>query len=226
MKKCTNCGINIIDNTNHCPLCRCVVKEDKTAENIFKGIGGYPDAVALTKRYRFIGNLILFLSICASLICLMLNIYLANEIAWSVLVILSLIYGNIIVHYAILGQSGYRQKAIIIALIGIGVVIGIDAITGYKAWSVNFVFPGAIILLDIGIIVLMIVNRRNWQSYMMTQILMVILSIAGLILEALDIITWPYLMQGAMAGSLLLFIGTLILGDRRARVEMKRRFHF
>ena len=79
--------------------------------------------------------------------------------------------------------------------------------------------------MDLAILIMMIVNRRNWQSYMMLQIFMMILSGSGLVLLAMDLLVYPYVMLVAAASSLFLFLGTFIIGDRRARNELKRRFH-
>ena len=79
--------------------------------------------------------------------------------------------------------------------------------------------------MDLAILILMITNRRNWQSYMMLQIFTMILSGLGLGLLAVDIVVYPYVMLVAAAASLFLFLGTLIIGDKRARNELKRRFH-
>ena len=99
-----------------------------------------------------------------------------------------------------------------------------SAITGL-GWSVNYALPSAIILVDVGIIICMIVNRRNWQSYMMWQIFMILCSIVPVILIFTGIVTAQLFALIAFAFSLFLFLGTLIIGDRRARVELKRRFH-
>ena len=79
--------------------------------------------------------------------------------------------------------------------------------------------------MDIAILVVMIINFRNWQSYMMTQILMILLSIIPLVLLAVGVIDNKYMAIAAMAASLFLFLGTLIIGDKRARTELQRRFH-
>ena len=43
--------------------------------------------------------------------------------------------------------------------------------------------------------------------------------------SALHIVTHPGLSELAFGISVFLFLGTLIIGDRRARLELKRRFH-
>ena len=59
----------------------------------------------------------------------------------------------------------------------------------------------------------------------MLQIFMIICSVVTLVLRLVGIVTVPFLALIAFAFSVFLFLGTLIIGDRRARVELKRRFH-
>jgi hypothetical protein len=110
-------------------------------------------------------------------------------------------------------------------VVAIAVFVGIDYLTGYKGWSINFIYPAAVILVDLSIMILMIVNRRNWQSYMMLQILTILMSLIPVILLAVGIVTFPYLALIAFGVSVFLFLGTLIMGDQRAKTELKRRFH-
>ena len=79
-------------------------------------------------------------------------------------------YGYLVVRFAILGKTGYIAKTIVLTLIAILILIAIDFVNGYRGWSVRYVFPAAIILVDIGILVLMCVNRRNWQSYITARV--------------------------------------------------------
>ena len=71
----------------------------------------------------------------------------------------------------------------------------------------------------------MFVNRRNWQSYLMLEICMIFLSAVPLLLIRLGIVTETFISGFAFTVSVLLFLGTLIIGDRRARSELRRRFH-
>ena len=74
-------------------------------------------------------------------------------------------------------------------------------------------------------LVLMAVNRKNWQSYLMLQIFMVLCSIVAIILNVVHIVTDPIVSIVALNVSVILLLGTVIIGGRRARVELKRRFH-
>ncbi|MDE6622414.1 MAG: zinc ribbon domain-containing protein, partial [Lachnospiraceae bacterium] len=138
---------------------------------------------------------------------------------------LVLLFGYIVLRYAILGTSGYIAKTIVLTIIAIIMLVAVDFIVGYNGWSVNYVFPSGILLIDVGILVLMVINRKNWQSYLMLQIFMVICSAVAIILSLVQIITDPIVSVIALNLSLILLLGTVIIGGRRARVELKRRFH-
>lgn len=220
MSRCQNCNIEILDRTDKCPLCRCVLEaggEENTAM--------YPDARVVVRKFRFFENLVLFLSIVAESILIMINYWTSTHILWSLIVGLILVYGNVVLRLAIIGRSGYLFKSISLIVIAVLMLLGIDYLTGYQGWSLNYVLPSGILLLDVGILLLMIINHRNWQSYMMLQIFTILLSILPLVLLAVGIVSFPYLSVTAFGISVFIFLGTLIIGDQRARTELKRRFH-
>ena len=135
------------------------------------------------------------------------------------------IYANIVLRLAIVGKSGYMFKTISLIILAVAMMLGIDYVTGYRGWSLDFVVPSAILVVDLVIFLLILINRRNWQSYMMTEILTILLSLIPVILRLTGMIHFKYLVWIAFGTSLFLFLGTLILGDQRARTELKRRFH-
>ena len=104
-------------------------------------------------------------------------------------------------------------------------VIAADNIVGYRGWSVNYVLPSAILLLEATIVILMVLNASNWQSYILMQILTVVVSLICVILWKVCVITSPVLSMVSLAVSLCMLLGTLIFGERKAKAELKRRFH-
>lgn len=219
MSKCRQCNIEILDDTQRCPLCNSVLEATDEMEN------AYPNIKVKTKRFVMISRLYLFLAVVAELI--LINICVLTEVQSIVYIIsgMVLVYGYIFFRYSIIGTSGYRAKALVSIILAVLMLVAIDILHGYNGWSVNYVFPSGIILVDAFILVVMAINYKNWQSYMLQQIFMILCSIAALVLCKIGIITSPILSIIAMNISLIIFLGTLILGGRRARVELMRRFH-
>ena len=211
--------MEISDETERCPLCGSVLEYTGEVENM------YPDVRVHTRKMTMISKIYLFCALLVEVLLIYINVVTESQIAWSAITGLGFFYGYMLIRFAILGKTGYRAKITVLTLMAILIVIAIDFLVGYRGWSVNYALPSAIILVDAGILILMCVNRRNWQSYIMWQIFMILCSFVPIILYLTGIIYVPYLALAALGTSVFLFLGTLIIGDRRARVELKRRFH-
>ena len=185
----------------------------------------YPDIRMRTRKLVMISRIYLFLSIAAEI--LLVNVSLLLD--WSSIVYLisgmALFYGYMVICYAILGRSGYIAKTMVLTALALAMLVAADFAVGYKGWSVNYVLPSGILLIDAGIVLMMIINRKNWQSYMMLELFTVLCGGVMLILYLFEIVTSPMMSSLAFNVSVILFLGTVIIGGRRARVELKRRFH-
>lgn len=219
MSRCRNCNIEVLDETVRCPLCGSVLEYTEEMENM------YPNVKIKARKMVLISRIYLFCAILSEAVLWYVNATVNPEIWWSVIAGLGMLYLYLLLRFAILGQSGYREKTVVLTAIAVLVMVAVDMVTGYRGWFVNYVLPAGIMLMDAGIIVCMVINRRNWQSYLMWQMVMILCSIVPLILAAAGIVTAPFLSNLAFACSLFLFLGSVIIGERRARVELRRRFH-
>ena len=98
------------------------------------GLRSYPDAVGSIRRARLFENMVLFLSVIAGIVALYLNYKLSHTNWWSLIVVLSLFYVNVVIRYAILGRSGYQSKVYGLLVIALLVLEGIDYLTGFEGW--------------------------------------------------------------------------------------------
>ena len=175
--------MEISDETERCPLCGSVLEYTGEVENM------YPDVRVHTRKMTMISKIYLFCALLVEVLLIYINVVTESQIAWSAITGLGFFYGYMLIRFAILGKTGYRAKITVLTLMAILIVIAIDFLVGYRGWSVNYALPSAIILVDVGIIICMIVNRRNWQSYMMWQIFMILCSIVPVILIFTGIVT-------------------------------------
>ncbi len=219
MSRCKNCNVEILDETERCPLCNSILEQTVEVENM------YPTVRLVTRKLMLISNIYLFSAIVVEVMLIAANVLLESQTWWSLITGLVLVYGYLLLRYAILGKSGYRSKIFILTMIAVLMLIAIDLLVGYRGWAVTYVLPSCIIATDVGILFLMFANRRNWQSYMMWQIVMILISVVSLILSIKGVANQLLLGIAANAASVFLFLGTLIIGDRKARTELKRRFH-
>ena len=220
MSKCRNCKIEVSDITEYCPLCHNVLEVTDDCKDT------YPDVKKKARKLSFTLRLLLFLWILTSAITGYIN-YQTLEInprPWSIVVVLSTFYPLYLI-FMIARDKGYLHR-IFTGFIGANIIVVlIDVVTGFRGWSVNFLIPGTLLLIDLVLIILMMVNHRNWQSYMIYQLLIIFIGIVPLILIKTGVVTRPILSEVAFMSAVLVFLGTLIIGGQEAIAELKRRFH-
>lgn len=206
MSKCRQCNIEVLDETQRCPLCGSVLEPTVEVENM------YPNIRLKSRKLVFISRLYLFCAIAIEIF--LINLCMLSDVQSLVYIIsgLVLLFGYIVIRYAILGTSGYIAKTVVLTIIAVIMLVAIDFSVGYNGWSVNYAFPAGILLIDAGTLVLMAVNNKNWQSYIMLQIFMVLCSIMAIILNFVHIVTNPIVSIVALNVSVILLLGTIIIG--------------
>lgn len=219
MAKCRNCHIEVLDETEVCPLCRSILEQTEPLEDM------YPNVRVKIKRLKLISRIYLFCAILLGAALFGVNLLTESQMWWSAIVGLGLLYGYLVLRYAIVGQSGYRGKVVVLTVLAVLMAVAVDFVSGYRGWSVDYVLPGGILLVDAIILGCMFFNRRSWHSYIMWQLLMILCGLIPAALYLWELEHKAYLAFLPLVVSAAIFLGTLIIGDRRARMELARRFH-
>ncbi len=219
MSKCYHCNVTVLDDRETCPLCRGVLEMSGETKLSYPNISMKRRKLELTRR------LISFFAITAIIISLYIDYHTKNSLDWSLITT-----GGIILFLAVFlvitnPASGYRKRLFVPFCGAVIYIFFIDFVTGYSGWSANYVFPGAMFLLNFVLIMLMIINRRSWQSYMIYQLAGVLVGAIPILLIYMGIVTKPLLSELSFGSSVLLFVGTLLIGGRAAHVELQRRFY-
>jgi hypothetical protein len=221
MNKCINCGVEFVDPTSICPLCKCVTEND--GDLMRKPT--YPRTDKEMKKIQIALNIYTFVAIVAEVLFVLIDLKTGDNFWWSIMLGAFLVYGFITLKFSVQKHIGYQFKMLLQTLLGVSVLVLIDYLLGFHRWSLNYVLPSAFILIDVSVIVLMIVNNRNWQSYIPMQILIIVLSIIPFILRFFRISTDSILCLISLLVAILVFVGTMVVGGKRARAELYRRFH-
>lgn len=220
MRKCRMCNVEILDNTDKCPLCNYVLEWDGVETEDM-----YPDARIAVRKNRLWENILLFVSIVIFAGMMAVSTWDKWDTAWSLLIGLGLLYVNGIIRFTLSGKSTYMFNMTFSIVFLFILLVLADYITGWQGWGINIAYPVMVILLDLGILLRMCINRRHWYSYITALLGTFALGALGVGLCFLKIIAFPYPAFGAGAFSACVFLGTVIIGDYRARTELKRRFH-
>lgn len=220
MAACKFCRVEVLDETEICPLCRSALEKTETMENM------YPNVRSRIRGLRLASRIYLFCALAVFAVLMLLDWRREAQIWWSVLAGLVMLYGYLVLRYAIVGESGYRGKVMVLAVLAVVLAIAADFVIGYRGWSVDYVLPGGMLVLDGIVAGCMACNPRRWYSYILWQLLLVACSLIPAALYLLQLENNEVMAFLPLAMSLALFLGTLIIGDRPARQELARRFHF
>ena len=77
MSRCKQCNIEVLDETERCPLCHSVLEPTIEVENM------YPDVKIKTRRMMLLSRIYLFVAIVAEAVLVAVNHYGDFETAWS-----------------------------------------------------------------------------------------------------------------------------------------------
>ena len=177
------------------------------------------------KKIQLAMSIYTLAAIIAEAILVIIDFHVGDRIGWSIMTGACMVYAYITLKFSIQKHNGYQFKILMQTLLGVAVVVLIDFLTGFSGWSVNYVLPAAFVLIDATVIVLMIVNSRNWQSYIPMQLLLIVLCIIPYILHHFGISSDSIMCLIALCVAIFVFAGSVIIGGRRAMDELYRRFH-
>lgn len=222
MKRCNQCHLEIAESEQICPLCQTVPESDGTAEDTPPL---YPPIVFDVQKYHRFLRVFFFILIATGVVLLVVNLMNYHGFFWSGIVLAAILYAVITVGYSIQRNSNPAAKIMVQTLAAELLVVWIDYLIGYEGWSVNYAVPGILLVAECSMLVLQMVNFMNWQSYILFQIEYVVLSAIPMGLYFFHIVTEPLMTFLALGGAILIFTGTMVFGDRKAKDELIRRFH-
>lgn len=221
MKRCNQCKVQVADYKMICPLCQTAletISEEKREPM-------YPEIKFDVHKYHIITRIFMFLSVVLGGVLIVLNYMTYDGIWWAFISTGIIIYAWLTLLFSIQHNTNPAAKILVQILAAQGLCLLADFVLGYRGWSVNFAIPVIILIANGAMLVLMIVNFMNWQSYILFQIEYVVFSLISVALYFMGVVTKPKFTFLAVGSSILILAGTMIFGDKKAKNELKRRFH-
>ncbi|MCX4326029.1 MAG: DUF6320 domain-containing protein [Lachnospiraceae bacterium] len=220
MNKCKKCGVAINDEATRCLFCGMVLSgDDGGAGNI------YPDIRNKTRMLKRIINIASYFGIVLEIILAVVNYYNYYGIKWSIITGGAIFYIILTLQYTINKRNGHIKKIFVQMLGAMLLVVVIDFALGFSGWSFNMGIPLIILLLDVVILLCMVINFNNWQSYLLMQIFTLAISIIHMALYLAGLVSGPVLPWVTFGVSAVIFTSCLVIGDKKAKSELKRRFY-
>ena len=214
MNKCKRCNVWVADDTMVCPLCHTILTEEKSKGQ--KSGSGFPDSEFEYNGARYVD---------------------IDSVADKRFLIQGPGYPDVKKNTRRFRKAGRILLFISLALEMLlafinyltfdilGLMILIDFALDWSGWSLEFGLPCIIYGLVLAIIICMSVNSSSWQNYLLMQLAAIALSILDVVLHFTGYLHHIVLAWIAFGLSVLLWSGTMIIGDRKAKNELKRKLH-
>lgn len=220
MSKCKRCQIEIADDTDVCPLCNNIItKDDSILES------AYPDVRSRTKWMKLLVSISVYFLVVIEIIFCIINYYTYHKMSWSLVTGVCIVYTILTLIYSFSRRNSHIRKIFVQTAGALVLMLLLDYVTGAKGWSVVYGMPCAVLLLDFILVVLMLVNYHNWQSYLLVQLFSLLVSCVLLGLYLTNITTNPVLPWVSFGVSAIIFSFCFIVGNRKAKGELQRRFY-
>lgn len=219
MTFCKRCGVRLRDNSGTCVLCG-----SKTARIDDRAWQEYPN-VRFSNRFRYMIRVLVLLSLAVVALSMYINYATQSDTIWSLIVLGSAVY----FWTAYLSRKSLKNVGLMIFIQVLAItLLGylIDLSTGNNGWMLNYVLPFLLIAAQGVIVAIMLVRPMQFRDFLLYLLQIAAMGVMSVLLMVFGIATvrWPYV--AAFIYSAVILIGAFLLGDRRTRQELTKRFHF
>lgn len=218
MSRCNRCNITVKDDSLVCPLCKGALSDTEPVKPV------YPDMFPRLQRMRLAIRIVTFCAVVGVLVLGIVNYMTYRGVKWSLVSLAGIAYLYFTFTFTVQPLADEQQKIMFQSVLSIALVLAVDFSLGYRGWSVNIGIPIIVILSNITIFVFMMVRRRDWRSYIMLQLELILLAAAELLLVSMEIVTWKLLAMISVFVVLVQMFGIFLIGGRSTTLELNRRF--
>lgn len=216
MVRCNKCDVEVNTLSEHCPLCNGIIP--KNEYNIYP----YTKKIITSNVLR---KILLFIVILTSSVVSLINYSVTPNVRWAGFVIAGLISFFLIFDGIMRGRKKVLKLMFYMCFILILITLFWDYYTGYRGWSLNYVFPSLLICYGIFLIVLRFVSYFAFRQNSTIIYLHVMLEFVPFILLQREIIVFkPLSVICACLGILNLLV--LVLFDySRLKLDLEKQLH-
>jgi hypothetical protein len=207
-----------------CPLCFDILQnvDDKPVLN-----PTYPKPTPTPAHYNVFIRIVTFFTIIGIFSSVLVNIftYRESKTLWSVIVILGLLYFWVLLKSTFRVKSNVPMRLVLQMLTLSLLVIGIDLVTGFSRWSLNYVIPFLSMASLLSMISLLIGSNVRFGDYLLYLLAAIILGFIPIIIWLFKVsdVLWPSLAAASL--SFVTIVGMIVFADKSTKEELKKRFH-
>jgi len=175
MLYCKSCRVWVAGTHQHCPLCGGNLSGKREEAPSYPEL---PENRSFTKRLI---QIISGAALTAAIICVAVNLLVPTGIWWSLFAVLGLGCGWLWAVVGIVKKAKLLNNIVWQLVLISGVAFLWDWLTGWRGWSVDYVFPSVCIGAMLAVIILSRVLRMPDRDYMIHLILCAVLGVVPLV---------------------------------------------
>ena len=113
MNKCWNCGVEFVDPTNVCPLCKCITERD--GDEVLEKKPTYPFHPGKEiKKIQLALSIYTLAAIIAEVILVIVDFHVGDRVGWSIMTGACFVYAYITLKFSIQKHNGYQFKILVL----------------------------------------------------------------------------------------------------------------
>ena len=185
----------------------------------------YPRVMNMKKRHVWV-TILLFLSLLIGGSCLLINSLVGTKFHWPWIVMLGIFYSWVTVWYSIKKNVNIASHVMVQTICVSILLVGLDAIIGFKGWSIRLALPIVLSIANVTMLVLLIINQKGYPKYALYQFIIFVWSLLPAVLLAMSVAKLGIFILISIGISIVTILVTGIFCGKELKEELKRRFHF
>ncbi len=224
MQVCNECHIRIGNKGNNCPVCGNTLVYAKEPSP-FRAKNHYPNFNSQMAAFSLVYRVLQAATVFTCLFCVLANALLTPQLWWSALVLGAAAYAWVLM------PAWLRRRANVVRVLLFQVILTcvatvlVDFVTGYRAWSMNYVVPSLFIAGIVASGLVIALNTRYWNHYVFYQVSLCALGLLPLLFYFLGLSNNLPLVLVSVGLGLAGLIVTIFLADKSIKTEFVKRFH-
>lgn len=184
----------------------------------------YPILQDITKS-RILIPVLLFSTTMICLVCFLLNYLFTPQFAWSILVVVGMIYVWVVSLYSIKKNKNIAAHVMFQTFAVTIILLILDGLLGFSRWSIIFAIPITTAAANLTVFVLLLITKQKYVKYMIYQfILFFFTSLQLLFLIKGDITNLVFILI-SVAISMMSLLSTILLLGKEVKEELEKRFN-
>lgn len=220
MRYCEKCKVAVEGSRKYCPLCqaetRCIDEDSRET---------FPLIPTVYKKYNLFFRILIFASVVAGVVSVLINMLIPTRIWWSFFVLLGI--GSMWITLAIAVRKRRNiPKTVLYQVVVISLLAVLwDAITGWHSWSLDYVLPIVCTFAMIAMSIIARVLNLHFEDFVIYILIDAVFGIIPVVFLLFGHLRVPLPSLFCVAGSIISLSALFLFEGERIKTELKRRLH-